>query len=309
MKTWGIAFQVLVTVALLGSNAGAVSTRECPAGLEVAFRQVDLAPIERIWELYAEQSSMTSRDLDDEEKQILVEVAAKINSLGEVRGEWKRTEAKNGKCSYKSDAFTGVQIYSRNGKDLLLMELELDAVRAGSSTKRVVLRVYASLLKMSPTEIQVGPVQGLAIGVPRSGYQSYSAGGPLVFIGKVRDFSARARGAADFVSFQTRSLTATDLVAAVVQIPEGDIEVWFNSREEWLRDGSLSDGHEDGYYEVLERVVDEAGLCNSMEDTYTPCREGRSLEQIKADLARAGVSLDPDFQAWAEQEVRDSYGR
>ena len=100
-------------------------------------------------------------------------------------------------------------------------------------------------------------------------------------------------------------LKPSDVVAAIVQTQEGEIEVWFNSYEQWVEEGRLSDWHPEEYDELLSEIVDEANLCNSMENTYNPCREGRTIESIKKDLLEIGVNLDPDFQAWADEIVAD----
>lgn len=180
-------------LVLFTSNAFAVKVADCPTAIKFKYSDVSLSSIDKIYEIYAYNQAMDVKDIEEDDKVILQEVVKKINTLGLVSGEWPRTKASNGRCAYSAGGFDGVEIYTTKGKDTLLAEIELDAVKNEYGTKFVVVRVYAKIEALSSNSIQVAANQGLAIGIPRGGYERYDAGGPLIFIGKIRDFSAEAK--------------------------------------------------------------------------------------------------------------------
>ncbi|NJL23898.1 MAG: hypothetical protein HC902_01050 [Calothrix sp. SM1_5_4] len=98
------------------------------------------------------------------------------------------------------------------------------------------------------------------------------------------------------------NFTKSKFIAAIVKSEEG-LEVWINTRAYWEERRVLIDSYspEDGA--EVEKIVDQTDLCNLSESQYQPCRGDRSIEQIAADLERAGVEVDRDFQAWAEREI------
>lgn len=100
----------------------------------------------------------------------------------------------------------------------------------------------------------------------------------------------------------------SEFIAAVVVTPEGNMEVWLNTRETWEKEMRLTDSYvEDGQMERADAITDQTSLCNLMESTYEPCEAGsegaRSQKQIMRDLEAVGVEIEPEFQAWAQHEV------
>jgi len=94
----------------------------------------------------------------------------------------------------------------------------------------------------------------------------------------------------------------SEFLAAVLDV-EGRIEVWINTRENWDARGALVDSYSESEAEKVDKITDAVKLCNLAESQYEPCREGRSVSQIKAELKRACVQIDSDFQTWAEAEI------
>lgn len=76
-----------------------------------------------------------------------------------------------------------------------------------------------------------------------------------------------------------------------------------NTREHWLSDHVLTDVYTEEEQILVEKILDQTNLCSLMESIYEPCRGNRTPEQIKVDLIKAGVEIDPEFQAWAEIEI------
>lgn len=101
------------------------------------------------------------------------------------------------------------------------------------------------------------------------------------------------------------TLGLQSLIAAVVPSDSG-IEIWINTFEHWKFKRSLADHYSKEEQSFVDQVTEKAQLCNLMESIYEPCREGRGLEQVKRDLIKAGVRIDPEFQSWAEKEIKSS---
>ncbi len=55
----------------------------------------------------------------------------------------------------------------------------------------------------------------------------------------------------------------------------------------------------------VDRVIRSIGLCKLQESVYESCRSDRNIEELKQDLEGVGVSVDPEFQKWAEDEVEE----
>jgi hypothetical protein len=99
------------------------------------------------------------------------------------------TRARGGRCRYENnDAQNSeekIEIYTTRGVDKLYMQTDL-------GPRGILLRSYANISSMSPTKISFkeGDSASLAMAIPRYPYESYSAGGPLEFVGKASTLSA-----------------------------------------------------------------------------------------------------------------------
>lgn len=94
----------------------------------------------------------------------------------------------------------------------------------------------------------------------------------------------------------------SEFLAAVLDV-DGNIEVWINTRENWDARGALVDSYTEAEAEKVDIITDAVKLCNLAESQYEPCRDGRTVSQIKAELKKACVEVDSDFQVWAEAEI------
>jgi hypothetical protein len=103
-------------------------------------------------------------------------------------------------------------------------------------------------------------------------------------------------------SAASSKLSSSAFIAAVVSY-DGNVEVWLNPRSYWNEVGGLAASYSDEEWEMVSKIVEDAGLCNVAESTYESCGNARNADQIKADLVKAGVEVHAEFQKWAEGEV------
>lgn len=94
------------------------------------------------------------------------------------------------------------------------------------------------------------------------------------------------------------------LIAAVLEV-DGKVEIWINSRKHWNEERSLTDSYSADEKAEVDQVTDWLKLCSRAESQYELCRPGKSINGIKTVLMRVGVMIDPEFQAWAETEMKD----
>lgn len=162
---------VAVVMGPLTNSAKAVTVKDCPK----AFRT-------RVSEL---KSTKTVEDFAeanaDEDKLELISYYLKndFRSGSAIYGDWKLAKANNGRCQYTSSSSGNqkAEIYTTRGKDIIYLQTDLNL-------KGIVLRIYGDVESISPETLTLKSARGgLALGVPRSGYDHYSAGGSLVFFG------------------------------------------------------------------------------------------------------------------------------
>lgn len=104
---------------------------------------------------------------------------------------------------------------------------------------------------------------------------------------------------------ETCATGKTEFIAAVITTPENQIEVWINTRENWLERGALVDSYSEQQHEKVDAITDVVQLCNLAESQYEPCgpRKRDQLTIVDA-LEQQCVENDPEFQAWAENEIQ-----
>ncbi len=107
--------------------------------------------------------------------------------------------------------------------------------------------------------------------------------------------------------------------AAVIYADENKetMEVWLNTKEAWQEKGALTDGYYGEDNDVAEKIVDAVRLCNLAESQYEACKQGRTMDQIKTDLAAVGVEVrmeectsqdnETSFQCWAQEEIKKNF--
>jgi hypothetical protein len=103
-------------------------------------------------------------------------------------------------------------------------------------------------------------------------------------------------------AYSSAALNESILIAGVVE-QDGLIQIFINSREVWQTDHTLVDSYSDEEMVLVDEITDKLNLCNLMESTYEPCKEGRTPHQIRAELNSIGVEVNPQFEAWITKEV------
>jgi len=90
-------------------------------------------------------------------------------------------------------------------------------------------------------------------------------------------------------------------IAAVINL-HGVIEVLINPRSFWNEEKRLIDSYTEEQMLEVEEITTKVKLCNLMESIYEPCDSKQTIEMVKESLTRIGVSIDKEFQEWAEKE-------
>jgi len=76
-----------------------------------------------------------------------------------------------------------IEVFSNEGKNKIY-------IQANIGPRGLLLRVYAEIESMNTNDIKLSNVpSSMALAIPRYPYQTYSAGGELLFFGKVRTFN------------------------------------------------------------------------------------------------------------------------
>ncbi len=168
---------VLATV-LFTAQTYAVNTANCPPNISLNYSQIKLGKTseEVIKEIYNESDGpkVFAGILETFEKLKLTEQVARTFNLSSKR---------NGQCKYSGKNMERVWVYTKKGKDQLYLQTEI-------GPRGTLLRTYAQVISLSPTEITLSETGGVSLAIPRTPYTSYCAGGPLVFVGKAFQIGA-----------------------------------------------------------------------------------------------------------------------
>ena len=174
---------VLFIVTLFSANAFAIQTKDCPNRLTYKYSDVEL--------------TRTLKSVLDELNDEIGDEAEKASGAYAVLGKSAAVEktyelvtAKNGRCRYytKSGRFPSqerIELYSSKGKDIVFAQSII-------GPKGVLARVYKNIESLSADGVQLTRGNArVALAIPRHPYDSYSAGGSLIFVGTVSDFELR----------------------------------------------------------------------------------------------------------------------
>lgn len=162
--------KLALVIALLGANAFAVKTADCPDTLQVSVSDLNVTKsLEKLLKDYENDA--------DEQIAAVKRAYAKVVDLGNVRRKFPLDEAKNGKCVYRNEGIEKIEVYSSGGKDKLYLQTKV-------GPRGILLRTYATVTEVSVDGISVDEDSGgLSLAVPRYPYESYTAGGALHFVG------------------------------------------------------------------------------------------------------------------------------
>lgn len=173
-------FIILFASSLFAVNAFAVSVKNCPEQLRFIYGEVEVT---RSLEYVLEEALLGQYEEDDPFVLAIKAAYAHAEPQGFVTRTFNLVRAKNGRCSYytKGHSNERIVLLSSKGKDRLMLQTLI-------GPRGILGRVYATIDSLSVDEVTLSASDaGFALAIPRDPYDSYSAGGPLVFIGKVKD--------------------------------------------------------------------------------------------------------------------------
>lgn len=171
----------ITLLLLVSAPALAVQTRLCPGKLTVSFAGLELT--RTLGQVIDERNTV-------DEAELAKLTAAYLNTQGTraVTRAMDLDSARNGRCIYRPttvrETEEKIELYTKNSKDLMMVQTDIAPGGA-------LLRVYSQILSLSNARVTLSDRDaGLALAIPRHPYDTYSAGGELIFIGKVRNITA-----------------------------------------------------------------------------------------------------------------------
>lgn len=176
------SFRLLALAALTSTSAFAVKIENCPKRIEVVYSDF--------------RTNKTARDicadgyLDEKCDQVVQAFENLVKSI-DLRHDLKLVKAAKAHCHYAAYATSDAEyptvtaeIYTKGKKKPDRKDyLKIEDRRLGPGG--IELWIYATIATMSSTELTLNAERepGIALAIPRDSYDSYSAGGPLVFVG------------------------------------------------------------------------------------------------------------------------------
>lgn len=179
----------LMAMGLLGApSAFAVRVADCPASIQVESSGLRLnRSLQRI--LGEAAYSGNPADLEPEVTEAITQSINTIAHTAGVTRAWPLKKAKNGLCRYETGERGDIEeaeLYTQNGRDKLMVQTRI-------GPRGILLRYDATVAAISKTEVRlVANIGNMALAVPRHPYESYQAGGRLIFIGNIANLSVTA---------------------------------------------------------------------------------------------------------------------
>ncbi len=186
-------------VGVQSATALAVNVKDCPANLRVQYS--DLYVSKTIEAVIEEVTVGDDTKIANEVEEAFKNVT-RVNNVSEMMN---LSKAQKGRCTYENGKDNEkAELYTSKGRTQLLVQTNL-------GPRGFLLRVYAGVDGVKPTGLTLAKSRpGLALAIPRSGYDDYSYGGPLAFIGKVEKFEVSVTLPEALVKNSEASVTATD---------------------------------------------------------------------------------------------------
>lgn len=171
----------LVLLPFLLQTAHAVSVDDCPSRIHVELGRMTVTQSEDNVLGELDQSG-----IEDEKKDAVKGLMAQLPQATYTM-DFSYERGASGRCTYKNMNVTGTQekavLYTQGGKNIL-------KVQTTAAALGILVRAYITVQEVTTDGLYLAETDpGLAIAVPRSLYKNYSAGGPLVFVGKVKDLT------------------------------------------------------------------------------------------------------------------------
>jgi len=177
-------FKTLVLGSFVALSAFAVSVEDCPENIKVTISDFEITnSLKNVLKEYDVEGT-------PEQEKAITKAFENASETKSVKREFTRTKAKSGKCEYSDaedkESLEKIEIYTTKGQDKLLMQTEV-------GPRGILLRAYANITVIAADDVALEDKVGIALAIPRYPYESYLAGGPLIFIGKAGKAKATSR--------------------------------------------------------------------------------------------------------------------
>ena len=170
---------------LLISTAEAVTVSKCPDTLSVKVSGISVD--KSLDDIFSDESFLNwnSDEVSEEYSNAIEKAYNKAVATTEVERKFSLKQKRHGRCSYQHENTRSnekIEIYTKGRKDVFYLQIDLES-------DGILLRNYGKVDLLSLTAVELSPT-GTALAIPRSNYTNFSAGGPLVFIGKAESAKA-----------------------------------------------------------------------------------------------------------------------
>lgn len=173
---------MILSMLILGAvTSHAVTTADCPQSLKI---QISEFQVIKTSEQIVKELVDGGYGSDPREMDAVTTTLFNVLTQKKIERSWKLIKSGNGKCTYQNaQAIEKADVYSSNGKNIFMAQFSM-------GPRGTLLRVYAQIASLQPQGIALDlKSAGLALAIPRSNYETYSAGGPLIFFGKALRFN------------------------------------------------------------------------------------------------------------------------
>lgn len=165
--------KLLPILTFMATSAFAINTKDCPSNLQVKAAEISITKsIEQVLKGLESHS-------DVEEYTDSVKLAhGRIADFDDVSLSDALDKAKNGRCIYQvADSIEKIELYSKGGVDHIYFQKEV-------GPRGILVRIYGKIASLSTDGVELTDQKsGVAMAIPRHPYESYTAGGELIFIG------------------------------------------------------------------------------------------------------------------------------
>lgn len=172
---WGAVFSV---------NAFGITVKDCPSNLTFKFKDVAVTA--------SVKSVLKEALIEEDDQEAVQEIEVSLNNLKaekSVNVTLPLVRAESGRCAYYKKGASAKEralLYSTKGRDLVMVQVPI-------GPRGILARVYGELEVLKQNYVRASAREaGLALAIPRDPYDTYTAGGSLIFVGKAKDLKLQA---------------------------------------------------------------------------------------------------------------------
>jgi len=178
-------YRALFLSSFVAVSAFAVSVEDCPENIKVTVSGIEItSTVKNVLKEYGVEGT-------PEQEKAIRKAFANASDTESVKRDFDlEPKPKNGRCVYSDkedrDSLEKIEIYTTNDQDKLYMQTEI-------GPRGILLRSYADIKAIAADDVALEDKVGVALAIPRYPYESYTAGGPLIFVGKASKAKATSR--------------------------------------------------------------------------------------------------------------------